>query len=105
MQFLYWRHPKIRMGVELLIKPGRSAFVGSDAQKVRAWIACWRAFSILVGTHARFEWPSPTHVALFSVLHLKSKPVLEGCFKDPPLRTADTSCSQASQSDHKKRSK
>jgi hypothetical protein len=39
MQFLYWRHPEIWMGVELLIKPGRSAFVGSDAQKVRARIA------------------------------------------------------------------
>src|SRR5207249_10746487 len=30
--------------------------------------------SILVGTRGRFEWPSPTHIALFSVLHLKSKP-------------------------------
>ena len=33
MQLLYWRHPEMRMGVELLIKPGRSGFVSSDTKK------------------------------------------------------------------------
>jgi len=34
MEFLYRRHPEVRMGIELLIKPGASSFMGSDTQKI-----------------------------------------------------------------------
>jgi len=64
MQFLYRGHPEIRMGVELLIKPGRSAFLGSDAQKIGPCIASKRPVPFLmpVVAGATVEWPSPSHV-------------------------------------------
>jgi len=34
MEFLYRRHPEVRMGIELLIKPGASSFMSSDTQKI-----------------------------------------------------------------------
>src|SRR6266481_4307265 len=76
MQFLYRRHPEIRMRVELLIKPCRSSFLSAHTQEIRTRIAGRRVivFPIAVVTCARFEWPGPTHVALFSSLPLKSKP-------------------------------
>jgi len=76
MQFLYGRHPEIRMRVELLIKPCRSSFLSAHTQEIRAYIAGRRVivFSIAAVIYARFEWPSPTHFALFSILPVKSKP-------------------------------
>jgi hypothetical protein len=66
MQSLYGRHPKIRMGVELLIKPCRSAFVGSDAHEIGLHIACERASLLFPGVvvDASFEWPRPAHLCI-----------------------------------------
>jgi hypothetical protein len=75
VQLLHWRHPEIRMGVELLIKLGRSGFVSSDTEEIGPSIGCWTeiAFSITIVAVARFEWPAPTHGAIISIRHLKSK--------------------------------
>jgi hypothetical protein len=73
MQLLYWRHPEIRMGVELLIKPGRSAFVGSHTQKIGLCIAINRPvrFLMTVGAGASFESPGPSHACNYGPLRIK----------------------------------
>jgi len=75
MQFLYGRHPEIRMGIKLLIEPGGSGFVRSDAQKIRACVASngLTLFLPPVVTGAASEWPSPPHFSLFSFWTRKSK--------------------------------
>src|SRR5262249_47640225 len=101
MQFLYWRHPEIRMPLELPIKPRRSGFVCSYAQKIGICVPSKAVmlFSIVVisvvviavtavtialvtvpmVTVAGFEWPIPTHRPIFSIRNLKSKPGMSGC--------------------------
>jgi hypothetical protein len=73
MQLLYWRHPEIRMGVELLIKPGRSAFVGAHTQKIGLCIAINRPvrFLMTVGAGASFESPGPFHACIMFLLESK----------------------------------
>src|SRR5690349_17156277 len=61
MQFLYRRHPEIRMRVELLIKPGRSAFVGSDADEIGLCMPCQRQLFFVIVNGARVKLPSPMH--------------------------------------------
>jgi hypothetical protein len=39
MQFLYRRHPEIRMQSELVMKPRGSTFLSPNAQKIRACVA------------------------------------------------------------------
>src|SRR6266446_4342818 len=75
MQFLYRRHPEIRMRVELLIKPCRSTFLSSDTQEIGPSIARRRAllFFIAVVADASFEWPNPTHLCLMFFLQPKGK--------------------------------
>src|SRR5439155_1308249 len=76
MQLLNRGHPEIGMLDKLPIKPRSSSFLSSHAQEIRACITCCMAlvFYITILAGARFEWPSPTHVALFSVVSSKSKP-------------------------------
>jgi hypothetical protein len=61
---------------ELVIKPRGSSFLRTNAQEIRARIAGGPVmlFSIAIVAVARFEWPSPTHRAIISIRHLKSKP-------------------------------
>jgi len=60
MQFLYRRHPEIRMGIELLIKPCRPAFVGSDTDEIGL---CTLQRTVLVAfvSGACAKSPSPMH--------------------------------------------
>jgi hypothetical protein len=86
MQFLYGRHPEIGMPLELVIKPRGSGFLRSHAQKVGTCAAgeaieffsvvviAVTVISVAVITVAGFEWPVPTHRAIFSIPDLKSKP-------------------------------
>jgi hypothetical protein len=73
MQLLYWRHPEIRMGVELLIKPGRSAFVDSHTQKIGSCIAINRPvrFLMTVRGGTTFESPGPSHACNYVPLRIK----------------------------------
>src|SRR5260370_32202348 len=73
MQFLYGRHPEIRMGVELLIKPGRSAFVSSDAQEIGPWIPTKRPVLLLMIACATVESRSPPHVCIIFILASKKQ--------------------------------
>jgi hypothetical protein len=59
MQLLYRRHPKVRMEVELVIKPGGSTFLSSHTQKIRTCITGGRSMvsPIEFIAHAGFEWP------------------------------------------------
>jgi len=54
------------MGVELLIEPGRSGFLGSDAQEIGPGIARRRAILSFIAAvaDAIFEWPSPSHLRI-----------------------------------------
>jgi hypothetical protein len=63
MQLLYWRHPEIRMGIELLIKPGSSAFVGAHTQKIGSCTVGIGVVPVLMlaVAGATIEWPSPSH--------------------------------------------
>src|SRR5207247_9178175 len=63
MQLLYRRHPEIRMGVELLIKPGRSAFVDADAQEIgsRTVAMTLIPFPMFPVAGATIGWPSQFH--------------------------------------------
>jgi hypothetical protein len=63
------------MGIELLIQPGCSRFVGSDTQKIWTRIASNGLIPLLpsVVTGATSEWPSPSHFLLFSFRTRKSK--------------------------------
>jgi hypothetical protein len=67
MQFLYRRHPEIGMGIELLIKPGGSGFMGADTEKIGACIARRTFLSVLMSAlaAASVEWPIPFHVSMF----------------------------------------
>jgi hypothetical protein len=61
MQFLYGRHPEIRMRVELLIKPCRSAFVGSDAHEIGLYMPRYRPLFFANVAGALFKSPSQMH--------------------------------------------
>jgi hypothetical protein len=61
MQFLYRRHPEIRVSLKLPIKPRGSAFLGPHTQEIGSGIAQVIIFSVSIFTYARFEWPGPTH--------------------------------------------
>jgi hypothetical protein len=61
LQFLYGRHPEIRMGVELLIKPRRSAFVSSDAHEIGLCMPRQKALFFAIVDGARVKSPSPMH--------------------------------------------
>jgi hypothetical protein len=81
MQLLYRRHPEIGMGIELLIEPGASSFMGSDTQKIGFCTASRRPipFLMLVATAASVEQPSPCHLSLFSFWSRKSKNQQSNC--------------------------
>src|SRR5438045_8996222 len=66
MQLLERRHPKIMMRVELLIKPGRSAFMDSDTQKIGSCTVGIGAVPVfmLPVAGATIEWPDPSHAGL-----------------------------------------
>ena len=64
MQFLHRRHPEIRMGVELLIKPCRSAFVRSDAHEIGLCRSRQRPLFFAIVSDARVKWPSPMHLSI-----------------------------------------
>jgi hypothetical protein len=66
MQFLYGRHPEIRMRVKLLIKPGRSTFVGSDAHEIGLRTARQRL--LFFGNVAVAVFKSPSQMHVFSIL-------------------------------------
>ena len=68
MQLLERRHPEIRMGVELLIKPGRSALVGANAQEIGSCTIGMGPvlFLMPIAVGATVEWPSPFHGLLSS---------------------------------------
>jgi hypothetical protein len=61
MQFFYRRHPEVRMRVELLIKPRRPAFVGSDADKIGLRMPPQRPLFFAIVAGARGKSPSPMH--------------------------------------------
>src|SRR4029450_1013979 len=75
MEFLYRRHPKIRMPVQLLIKPGRSAFVGSDTQEIGSRAVSTRAFPFLMRAvaGATITRPGPSHARYLPVGVEKSR--------------------------------
>src|SRR5436309_13316821 len=64
MQFLYRRHPEVRMGVELPIKPCRSAFVRSDAHEIRLCRPRQRPLFFAIVAGARGKWQSPMHPSI-----------------------------------------
>jgi hypothetical protein len=86
MQFLYWRHPKIGMRLELLVQPWGAGFLRSHAQEIGAgvtgeavkplYLAIVRIMMIAVAGYKR---PPPMHPAFFSVRASKSKPEVPGC--------------------------
>lgn len=51
------------MGVELLIKPGRSGFVGSDAHEIGLCLPRQRPFFLAIVNGARVRSPSPMHLS------------------------------------------
>src|SRR5207247_10547614 len=61
MQFLYRRHPEVRMGVELPIKPCRSAVVCSDAHEIGLCRPRQRPLFFAIVPGARVKWQSPMH--------------------------------------------
>ena len=63
MQLLYGGHPEIRMGIELLIKPGRSAFMDTDAQEIgsRTLAMTLVSFPMSAVAAATIVSPSPFH--------------------------------------------
>jgi hypothetical protein len=99
MEFLYWRHPEIRMQFQLAIKPGGSGFLSSDTEEIGSCFICSNVDIIIVAimavrpitiaamavivaiaimtapmlTVAGFEWPIPAHWPIFSSRELKSK--------------------------------
>src|SRR5215471_12695293 len=81
MQFFEWRHPEIRMRLELLVQPGGAGFLRSHAQEIRACLTGEAVKPLAVTVDritmiavARFECPSPRHGALFSIRRLKCNP-------------------------------
>ena len=88
MELLHWRHPEIGMRLELLIKPRGSCFLCSNAQEIGACITdgavevvsvvAVNVMTVTVVTVSTvtvqgFEWPTPTHASMFSILSLESK--------------------------------
>src|SRR5437667_9588454 len=71
MQLLQRRHPEIRMGVELLIEPGRSALMDSDTQEIGSRTVGVRAvpFLMFAVAGATIEWPNPPHARLSPFRH------------------------------------
>src|SRR6516165_2796441 len=59
MELLQRRHPDIRMSVELLIEPGRSAFMNSDTQKIGSCNFSTRAVPVVrfAVAGATVKWP------------------------------------------------
>ena len=62
MQFLYGRHPEIRMRVELLIKPRGPAFVGSDTDEIGLCMPRQTPLFFAIVDRARLKSPSPMHL-------------------------------------------
>ena len=60
----------------MLIKPGRSAFMDSDTQKIGLCTVGIGAVPVLMlaVAGATIEWPGPSHRTIFSIPDLKSKP-------------------------------
>src|SRR6266487_1790602 len=81
MEFLYRRHPEVRMGIELLIKPSASSFMGSDTQEIGPCTKSRRPVPFLmpVASAASVEQPSPSHLSLFSFWSRKSKNPQSNC--------------------------
>jgi hypothetical protein len=73
MQFLYGRHPEIRMRVELLIKPCRSTFVGSNAHEIGLCMPGQRPLFFANAAGALFKSPSQIHFSVFSLPCQKRK--------------------------------
>src|SRR6476646_11175229 len=77
MQFLYRRHPEIRVALELLIQPRGSGLLRSYAQEIGVCVTgeAVKLFSVVITvvtvvlvaviTVAGFQWPAPTHRAFF----------------------------------------
>src|SRR5215510_16483299 len=61
MQLLQRRHPEIGMGVQLLVEPGRSAFMKSDTQEIGSCPVCSAAVPVLMMavSGATIKWPGP----------------------------------------------
>ena len=96
MELLYWRHPEVRMRLELPIKPRGSCLLCSNAQEIGAGITgdavemvsvtvvavivvtvtvmAITIVTVSMVTVLGFEWPSPMHATVFSIPDLKSKP-------------------------------
>src|SRR4029077_5945060 len=96
MELLYWRHPEVRMRLELPIKPRGSCLLCSNAQEIGACITgdtvqvvyitvvavsvitvtvmAITIVTVSMVTVPGFEWPSPMHATVFSIPDLKSKP-------------------------------
>src|SRR5262245_29480625 len=63
MQLLQRRHPEIGMGVQLLVEPGRSAFMKSDTQEIGSCLVGSAAVPVLMMavSGATIKWPGPSH--------------------------------------------
>src|SRR5437660_5247897 len=73
MQLLERRHPESRMRVELLIKRGRSALVGANAQEIGSCTIGMGPVPVLMSivAVATVDWPNPFHGLLFFLPVLK----------------------------------
>src|SRR5437879_6088421 len=63
----YRRHPEIRVGSQLVIKPCRSTFLSPDTKEIGLCILGPRTTNLLilaVLAAATFEWPNPTHLRI-----------------------------------------
>src|SRR4029077_20092542 len=101
MQFLYRRHPEIRMGIELLIKPGGSGFMGPDTEKIGPCTASRRPLSFLKrSNHTRIGCRSRPPVAgrrspaknhIVRAIVSPARPVLQHSLSIPVQKT-EQSC-------------
>ena len=71
MQLLEWGHPEIGVRLELVIQPGGSGFLRSDAQEIGARFA--GATVILIFAVVGFESPVPMHCEISSIYAVESK--------------------------------
>jgi hypothetical protein len=73
MHLLHRRHAEIRVQSELVKKPRRSSFLGTDAQEIWASITQVIILSVSMVTYARFEWPDRTHGRIIFHRAVKNK--------------------------------
>ena len=85
------------MGVELLIKPGRSAFMDSDTQKIGSCTVGTGAVPVLMFAvaGATIKWPGPSHAGLSFLWRRESKNV-GSVSKSNRTRRRDRCCRPAS---------